>query len=187
MTRDAATDLASGLDHYAKRNPWLRAMMFAIESFIVHLFWWAFGAVVARSSGATGGWALERVGPGRKGRMVEDNLRIAFPELDARRSRRWHDARGTAWGWCLVNTICRKSRDQRRSAYRNRDHCGIMFIAGANDRPYSSAHICAIGNYGARACARRVLLMALYAPLQNPRLNELMAQRVCSAADARAW
>jgi KDO2-lipid IV(A) lauroyltransferase len=171
---------ASGLDYYAKRSPWLRGMMFGIESFIVHLFWWAFGALSPGQAARLGGWAVERVGPRmEKGRMVEDNLRVAFPELGAAEinalaRRTWHSM-GMVFGeYPHLSKIARPSGDRRIEIV---DHCGIdVYRRRARQAIFIGAHLCNWEIMALALAREGVPLMALYAPLQNPRLNELMAR-----------
>lgn len=171
---------ASGLDYYAKRSPRLRAVMFWLESFIVHLFWWAFGALSPGQAARLGGWAAERVGPRlEKGRMVEDNLRVAFPDLDTaaideRARRTWHSV-GMVFGeYPHLSKIARPSGDRRIEIV---DHCGLdVYRSRQRQAVFVGAHLCNWEIMALALAREGVPLLALYAPLQNPRIGELMAR-----------
>ena len=169
---------ASALDAQAKRYAWLRALLFRFESFIVHLCWWTFRAMSPQRSAQLGRWVVGALGPhSAKAAMVEDNLRIVFPTLDAAAIADL--ARGTWRSMGLVfgeyphlDRIARVDDSARLEivdlcnldVYRRRERQAVFF--GAH---LSNWEIMAL------ALAREgVPLLALQAPLQNPHLGKLM-------------
>ncbi len=171
---------ASALDQHAKRHAWLRQLLFSIESFVVLVFWWIFRALSPGRAARLGGWLLERIGPRvAKHTMVQDNLRIAFPDLnppaiDALSRRMWHQM-GMVFGeYPHLDEIARPNGDPRITID---DRCGLASYASRTRRAiFVGAHL---SNWEVMALAlarEGVPLLALYAPLQNPRLDELMTR-----------
>ena len=167
---------ASALDRQAKRYAWLRVVLFQIESFIVHLFWWSFRAMSPKRAARMGRFVVGALGPrSSKARLVIDNLRIAFPQLerpaiDDLAKRTWRNI-GLVFGeYPHLDRIAR-SKDRLEvvdlcnlDVYRRRERQAIFF--GAH---LSNWEIMAL------ALAREgVPLLALHAPLQNRHLGKLL-------------
>ena len=70
---------ANRLNRQANRHAWLRELLFSLESFIVHLFWWSFRAL----------------SPGQAARIVRAEHRRSTWQTRIARAR---DGRGAAPG-----------------------------------------------------------------------------------------
>jgi len=169
---------ASALDRQAKRYAWLRALLFSLEGFLVHLFWWSFRALAPQRSARLGRFVLGVLGPrSAKAPLVKDNLRIAFPTLD--------DAQIDALAkraWWNIGLVFGEYPHLDRIARLN-DNPRLQFVDQCNIEPYRRRERQAIF-FGAHlsnweimalALAREgVPLVALHAPLQNPQLGKLL-------------
>jgi Kdo2-lipid IVA lauroyltransferase/acyltransferase len=169
---------ASALDRQAKRHAWLRALLFRLESFIVHLFWWSFRALAPQRSARLGRFAVGVLGPrSAKATMVKDNLHIAFPSLDAAEiddlARRTWRSIGLVFGeYPHLDRIARVNDNPRLQLV---DHCNLdVYRRRERQAIFFGAHL---SNWEimALAIAREgVPLLALHAPLQNPHLGKLL-------------
>jgi len=169
---------ASALDRQAKRHAWLRAALFRLESFIVHLFWWSFRALAPQRSARLGRFVVGALGPrSAKATMVKDNLHIAFPDLDQAAIddlalRTWRNI-GLVFGEYPHLDRIAKLNDNPRLQID--DRCGLgVYVRRERQAIFIGAHL---SNWEimALALAREgVPLLALHAPLQNPHLGKLM-------------
>jgi KDO2-lipid IV(A) lauroyltransferase len=167
---------ASALDRQARRHAWLRTALFAVEGFVMQLFWWMFRALSPERAAAIGRATVGVLGPrSPKAQLVKDNLHIAFPALDAPAIDRlalqtWHSM-GLVFG--EYPHLDRIARDPQRltiddrvglNAYVRRERQAIFF--GAH---LSNWEIMAL------ALAREgVPLLALHAPLTHPHFDKLL-------------
>ncbi len=169
---------ASALDRQAKRHAWLRRLLFQLESFIVHLFWWSFRALAPQRSARLGRMFVGMLGPrSAKATMVKDNLHIAFPTLDAHAIddlalRTWRNI-GLVFGeYPHLDRIAKLNDNPRLQIV---DLCGLdVYVRRERQAIFVGAHL---SNWEimALALAREgVPLLALHAPLQNPHLAKLM-------------
>jgi KDO2-lipid IV(A) lauroyltransferase len=171
---------ASGLDRQAKRHVWLRSLLFALESGIVHLFWWLFRALSPGQATRLAAWAVGKIGPRlEKAAMVQENLRIAFPDLDSaaietRALRTWQNMGMVLGEYPHLEKIARPNGDRRIEIV---DHCNLdLYRRRERQAIFVGAHVCNWEIMALALAREGVPLLALYAPLQNPRLGELMAR-----------
>ena len=171
---------ASRLDGWVKRHPAVLKLFFAVEASVVYLFWWMFRALPPERAARLGGWIGSKLGPRvEKNVVMRENLRMAFPELDAAArdelSRRsWYQL-GMVFGeYPHLDEIARGDGEPRIQII---DHCGLEnYRSRQRQAVFIGAHL---SNWEVMALALArdgVPLLALYAPLQNPRLDELMAR-----------
>jgi len=170
----------SRLDYHAKHHPGLRRVLFAVESYIVLLIWWLLRLLPPGRAARVGGWIVGRLGPRvEKSVVMRENLRMAFPELDAASidalaQRAWYHL-GMVFGeYPHLAKIARAGPDARIEIV---DHCGLeKYRTRQRQAVFVGAHL---SNWEVMALALArdgVPLLALYAPLQNPRLDELMSR-----------
>ena len=168
---------ASALDRQAKRYAWLRTLLFAVEGFVMRLFWWMFRAVSPERSAAIGRAVVGTFGPrSAKAPLVQLNLRLAFPALDAPSIERlaletWRSM-GLVFG--EYPQLERIARDRARLVVD--DRAGLdRYVRRERQAIFFGAHL---SNWEimALALAREgVPLLALHAPLTNPHLDKLMS------------
>jgi len=169
---------ASALDRQARRHAWLRTVLFAVEGFVIQLFWWMFRALSPERAAAIGRATVGALGPrSAKVQLVKDNLHVAFPALDAPALDRLALATWRSMGLVFGEYphLDRIARDPQRlvvddrvglAKYARRERQAIFF--GAH---LSNWEIMAL------ALAREgVPLLALHAPLTNPHFDKLLSR-----------
>jgi Kdo2-lipid IVA lauroyltransferase/acyltransferase len=171
---------ASRLDYHAKHHPRLRRVLFALESSLVLLLWWLLQLMSPERAARVGGWIVSRLGPRvEKSVVMRENLCMAFPDLDtaaidALAQRAWYHL-GMVFGeYPHLAEIARANGDARIEIV---DRCGLeKYRTRQRQAVFIGAHL---SNWEVMALALArdgVPLLALYAPLQNPRLDELMSR-----------
>jgi KDO2-lipid IV(A) lauroyltransferase len=171
---------ASALDRQAKRHEWLRRLLFSVESAIVHMLWYLLRALSPDRSARLGGWLLERIGPhAAKHATVLDNLEIAFPDMEppavaALARHAWRQLGMVVGEYPHLEEIARRNGGARITLD---DQCGLeKYVSRSRQAIFVGAHL---SNWEVMALAlarEGVPLLALYAPLQNPGFDELMAR-----------
>jgi KDO2-lipid IV(A) lauroyltransferase len=171
--------IATGLDRQIRSRPWLRKLMFGIESGLMHLLWWTFASLSPESASRTGAALMRWVGPRtRKHDWVKGNLAIAFPErgeaeLRALARATWSNIGSVGGEYPHLERIALEGGGERLELI---DPAGLVPQYAARERGavFFSGHL---SNWEINALALTragVPLMSLYAAIQNEHLDALM-------------
>jgi KDO2-lipid IV(A) lauroyltransferase len=171
--------IATGLDRQIRSRPWLRRLMFGVESGLMHLMWWTFASLSPARAGRTGAALMRWAGPRtRKHDWVKGNLAIAFPErgeaeLRALARATWSNIGSVGGEYPHLERIALEGRGERLELI---DQAGLIPQYAARERGavFFSGHL---SNWEINALALTragVPLMSLYATIQNEHLDALM-------------
>lgn len=171
--------IATGLDRQIRSRPWLRKLMFGVESCLMHLLWWTFASLSPERAARVGAALMRWVGPRtRKNGWVKGNLALAFPELSEAELREL--ARAT---WTNIGSVGGEYPHLERIALEHGgerleliDPAGLVPQYAARERGavFFSGHL---SNWEINALALTragVPLISLYATIQNEHLDALM-------------
>jgi KDO2-lipid IV(A) lauroyltransferase len=173
--------IATGLDRQIRSRPWLRKLMFSIESGLMHLMWWTFASLTPERASRTGAALMRWAGPRtRKHDWVKGNLAIAFPErseeeLRALARATWSNIGSVGGEYPHLERIALEGGGERLELidpaglvpqYAARERCAVFFSGHLSNWEINALALTRAG----------VSLMSLYAAIQNEHLDALMGK-----------
>ncbi|HSG91478.1 MAG TPA: hypothetical protein VLA56_19835 [Pseudomonadales bacterium] len=170
--------LAQRFEAAITRRPWLMRLVFRIEGAFMDVLWWCLVKLGPERASRVGSAILRFSGPrtAKKAELVRQQLRLIRPDASAEELAALEDASwantGAVFGeYAHLATIGRPDRTEivdhaGLSAYGREGRSAIFF--GAHHANWELLAL-ALAQAG-------VPMVALYAPLANPHLDELMSQ-----------